>query len=340
MTPGEFGPDETDLQLVHLLQIHPRISWADAAPVLGLSPTAVAARWARLGEAGLAWTAVYPGTRHHHLTAVVEISCRLRRRGDIVHRLSHDPRIVSLDETSGRRDLLLTVMVPDLAALGALILDDVSRLRGVNSVRSGVVTAVHRDGSGWRLDALDREQQRTAEAARRKVSERRSTVSEDSYEALIAGLSTDARRSVAHLARDTAASPSTVQRQLQRILTEQTLALRCDLAPELSGWPVESSWMVTVSPSDKDRVVAALLKRAELAMCLSLTGETNLVFSIRARSIDGLRTFERFVATDLPGLTPTETIVHLRPRKRMGRLLRSDGRATGEVVIPTLRPPI
>ena len=56
-TPVREGPvrDETDLQLVNLLQIDPRISWSKAGEILQMSPTTVANRWNHLVEKWLDW---------------------------------------------------------------------------------------------------------------------------------------------------------------------------------------------------------------------------------------------------------------------------------------------
>ena len=43
---------EEDLALINALQIAPRLSWADAAEVLGVHATRLAARWERLRSAG------------------------------------------------------------------------------------------------------------------------------------------------------------------------------------------------------------------------------------------------------------------------------------------------
>lgn len=336
MTARMFTPDEVDLQLVNLLQISPRISWADGSDILGLSATALAARWTRLVQEGLAWTSVYPGPAHgDHLVAIVEASVKRTRRHEVVRTLCRDPRVVSLDECSGRRDLILTVMVRDLRALGAFVLDHVLQIPGITGARSGVVTQVHLEGSSWRLDALDADQRRAADERSSAVT-RSSPGTATVYEALIAGLSQDARRSVAQLARDAETSAATLQRQLRRVLDSHAIALRCDAAPELTGWQVEWSWLASVAPSDKDRVITTLLSRPELRMCLSVTGESNLIFSVLSRTVAAMAGFERFVAAEIPGLVPTETIVHLRRHKRMGRLIGPDGRATGEVVVPTL----
>jgi hypothetical protein len=50
---------ETDLQLLHALQISPRVPWNVLGDVLGISSTTAARHWARLSGEGLAWVTAY-----------------------------------------------------------------------------------------------------------------------------------------------------------------------------------------------------------------------------------------------------------------------------------------
>lgn len=50
--------------------------------------------------------------------------------------------IVSVYETTGDRDLLLTVVAPDLPTLSDMVIDWIGGLRGVHGSRSALVTSV------------------------------------------------------------------------------------------------------------------------------------------------------------------------------------------------------
>ncbi|MET7782244.1 AsnC family protein [Streptomyces mirabilis] len=52
--------DETDLALVHALQIAPRAPWTAVGQALGIDPMTAARRWARLTGTGCAWVTCYP----------------------------------------------------------------------------------------------------------------------------------------------------------------------------------------------------------------------------------------------------------------------------------------
>ena len=50
---------EEDLALIQVLQTYPRLGWADAAKVLGVHATTLAARWERLTSSGAAWVTAH-----------------------------------------------------------------------------------------------------------------------------------------------------------------------------------------------------------------------------------------------------------------------------------------
>jgi DNA-binding Lrp family transcriptional regulator len=341
--------DELDLQLLHLLQIAPRTSWVDAGTVLSVSPNALAARWARLTGEGLAWLSVYPNAvGAGHVTATIDVDCRPGQRVAVAETLCQDPRVVSLDECGRGRDLLLTVMVPDLTALSRMVLDDLSTIDGITGTRTSVVTGVHAEGVDWRLDALDPDQQRRIPAETAATPGTTGTAASTSpgpgglprdHWPLMEALSRDARLPIAELARLTDRTPATTRRQLAQLLASRALAIRCDLAPQVAGWPIVCSWLAKVRPAQRSTAIAQLRRLRQLRMCLTVTGPYNLVFTIYTRSFEALARFEDALGAAVPDLEAVETLIHLRTRKRMGWLTDPDGRATGTVVVPMVYMP-
>ena len=134
-------------------------------------------------------------------------------------------------------------------------------------------------------------------------------------------------------------TPATTRRQLAQLLASDALAIRCDLAPQIAGWPIACSWLAKVRPADTARTISQLRRLRQLRMCLSVTGPVNLVFTIYTRTVAGLAQFEEAIGTAAPGLEAMETLIHLRTRKRMGWLINTDGQATGDIVIPNVFDP-
>ena len=190
--------DELDLQLVHLLQIAPRISWLAAGDILGLSASAVGARWARLTKEGLAWLAVYPRAVVQ-VTAFVDVNCEQKHRQDLIHALCRDPLVMSVDEIGSGRDLVLTIMTTSLTGLRRFLLDELGHREGIIRTNARLVTAMHAEGADWRLDALDGEQQRKAAAAGNPVADSIASIDFEAPWVLVDALTRDPRASVASI---------------------------------------------------------------------------------------------------------------------------------------------
>jgi DNA-binding Lrp family transcriptional regulator len=329
--------DEDDLALVHTLQIAPRISWAAAARVLGSAPATLVSRWQRLREEGLAWVTVHTGENTQHTVGFIDVDCEPGTRHAVSRTLCADPRVVSVDESAAGRDLLLTVIVRHLGELTRFVLDDLTSLPGVRRQHTAVATALHRQGSRWRLDALNASQQAALEPSARPSSSQ-STPPVNAWP-LIEALTYDGRRSAAEIAELTCRNPATVRRQLSRLIASDVLAFRCEVAQSYAGWPINCSWFSRVPPAEQDRTVRALNTLPGLRLCASTTGETNLTFSLSARSLSDLLTFERLLGKRLPWIELRESVPHLRTVKRMGWILDEDGRATGQVVVPSAFQP-
>lgn len=327
--------DEVDLQLVNLLQIDPRIPWVHAEQLLGISATTLARRWTRLSNDGLAWIAVYPSFATEFATefaAFVDVDCSADRLPAVIEQLCQNRMVVSVDETTGERDLLLTVIAPNLRMLTTLVLDEIGSTDGVRGSRSSLVTEIHVDGSTWRVNALDRSQTRGAAANLAPADPGRRVAAVDID--LVEALARDGRASVAFLAEFLNTPPSTVHRRLQRLLASHQVTMRCDVSPELSGWLVEWSWLVNIVLSDKLRLIEFLRSQPDLRLCASTAGANNFVFTFLSTAISGLADFEASVARTMPGFAPNETLIHLRARKRLGWILDAEGRATGRLVLP------
>lgn len=323
--------EETDLRLVNLLQIDPRISWARAGEILQISPTTAANHWQRLVSNGLAWVTAYPNPENR-FTAIVEVDCRTEHLPPVIHRLCRHPLVVSVDEATGRRDILLTVIAPDMASLTNLIIDWIGGLDGVYGTRSSLVTNVIVGTESWQVSALAKRQ--IHQAKPQLLPDRSSGEMDAADLALAEALTVNGRASIASLSQILDMPSSTVHRRLRRLIANRSVIMRCDIAPELAGWLLECTWMTTVPLNHKTRVVELLKEQPALRSCMWITGSNNLRVNFRVNYQGALGTLESRIAAAIPGLAPDETIIHLRSHKSMGWLLNADGRCKGELVAP------
>jgi DNA-binding Lrp family transcriptional regulator len=88
---------EDDLRIINALQIAPRISWSDAAGILGVHATTLAARWDRLREAGAAWTTAHLiGDPKQMCLALVDVDCEMRQRAGVTAALAAMTEVVTV----------------------------------------------------------------------------------------------------------------------------------------------------------------------------------------------------------------------------------------------------
>lgn len=326
--------DEQDLQLLHALQISPRISWAEAARVLGTTATTLAGRWHRLRADGAAWVTVHPARSLSGVpVAFIEIDVAPGERDAVISALCREPRAATIEETASGHDLLVTTFAPDWDSLARFALDDLAGLPGVRRLNTRLATQIHWEGSQWRLDALDRDQQSMLTPVQQQNGLPGRTLPTRDWP-LVEALTHDGRRSAADLARITGRKPATVRRQLARLVSSGLVSFRCEIAQLESRWPVMCTWFAQVPQQELERTAQSLTTLPDLRLCASVTGSANLMISVWTGSPGELVSLERRMNEKLPWMVLSESVLTLRTAKRMGWTLDPSGRTTGQVVVP------
>ncbi|WP_078518923.1 Lrp/AsnC family transcriptional regulator [Streptomyces sp. Tu6071] len=337
--PGGPAPPtpftESDLALLHALQLAPRIPWSALAPVLGASPTALAARWARLRERRLAWLCASPPSGVGGATAqraLVEVDCALADLDTVVSALEALPFVRGLAFAARGRQLVLTLAASSFAELSRLLLDEVSRVPGITALRSHLGTMVHRDGGGWRLGALDPAQCATIGAHPRATRTRAPLTAgpidlqSPVYAPLVAALAEDSRTRAVDLAVRTGRPAATIRRQVNRLLGAGALVLRCELAQPWTGRPVAGVWWCAAPPVRREAALARLCVDPRVRLCLSTTGPAALVVTAWTSGLLQADRFQTRLEELLGAGAVLDSAILLRTRKRAGRLLAPDGR--------------
>jgi DNA-binding Lrp family transcriptional regulator len=325
--------DEFDLALLHALQINPRASWTLIGQVFGVNPATAARRWARMTGEGIAWVTVYLGAAEQvrRCAALVEVSCEAGQTVEVARRLAADPRAANIMHATGDRDLLLNVFLKDMPSLSGFLLDELGRIPGVRGVRSHVVTHVHSDGSAWRLSSLDTAQLAALRPPRRHRPAGAAPMTEADRRIIVA-LGADGRLPYTALAGQLGMSVNTVRRRLDRLLADDQIVLRCDLAQALSEWPATLTLWGTVPPPLVDKVVRDFATIRETRLVLSLTGgAANQLGAVWMRTPTDIGELEAGLGRLAPEFTVVDRCLGLRYVKHMGQLLDADGYGAGMV---------
>ncbi|MFF1917376.1 Lrp/AsnC family transcriptional regulator [Streptomyces sp. NPDC058239] len=327
--------DDVDQALVHALQIAPRAGWNEIGAVLGLDAVTVARRWHRLTEAGAAWISCSPSpalaATGQGLLAVVEVDCASGSLLAVARALAELPHVTAVEHVSGDRDLLLTVMATDLAALTHWVTRGIGAMQGIVATRTHLASTVYTEGSRWRLRALDRTQiARLAETGAPRADTPLFPLT-DLDHALVGALSMNGRATYRALADACGTSPDTVRRRLGRLFAAGMLQPRCEVARPLSEWPVTVILWGRVTAGELESVSRSVTGAREVRLCAGLTGRNNVLVVAWVKSLADAQRFEVRLAQRAPGLDITDRAVALWPLKLSGHLLDERGYRIGGV---------
>jgi DNA-binding Lrp family transcriptional regulator len=336
MTQDPVAPpplDEVDRRIVHALQIHPRAPWRLVGEVLAIDPVTAARRWQRMEADRLAWVTAYPrlADARNAVTAVVEFDTRPGAGSQVAETIAAQPRALNVKETAGGRDLVVSVQAPTLDELARFISLHLATVPGVTATRTHLVTAMPTEGSSWRLRSLDSDQQFRLERAAATPAGPVSDAVWDAVDArMLTLLSTDGRMPIRRLADELGTSVTTAGRRLRQLVGTR-ISLRCDVARQVSGWPLSAVYFAS-APADKLREISqALASVSEVRACAITAGPHNLVIDVWLRSLPDVHSLEAHLCLRLPPLRVADRAVVLRTVKHMGRLLDVDGRCRGVV---------
>jgi DNA-binding Lrp family transcriptional regulator len=230
---------ERDLALIHALQRGPRDPWEQLAARLadGSTARAVAARWAALRDARIAWQAAYPGPPWWvtHWLAWVTVSTTPTDVASVVADLAADGQVMSLDLDYGA-SAVATVVAATPDALGEWLAHGPMRRP---ADRVDIATHLHTSASRWRIGALPGDDARATDLP--ETADARPP-HDDQVRDILAALAPDPRAPVATLAEILGQPPRTVGRRLGRMLRSGDIRIRVEHPQAAVGLPLGVHW--------------------------------------------------------------------------------------------------
>lgn len=325
---------EDDFSLIHALQLQPRASWTDLSPILGRSAVTLARRWEHLTDRGLAWVTAYPTSRadNRSIIALVEVACSLRDVEHLSRELARFPEVATIEQAARDRNLILTILVRDLEALSTLILEVFPKVDGMESTRSHLLSRTFLEGSSWRLDALDGPQLQSLQRLGPTTTERPPSVLGDPYLPIANALAFDGRMSATTIAERINRPVQTVRRQLTTLIRSGAVTFRCEIAQAQTRTPVCVNWWCRLPSAHWEDALRRLRTLPELRLCGAMTGPTNFLITTWLSSLSNVTELQGWLERELAPIEIVDSSVTLRFYKRMGWLLHSDTRATGETI--------
>lgn len=137
--------DDKDYEILGLLQLEGRITNAELAKRVGLSPPSVLQRVRHLERAGYI-TGYYAHLDAEKLNLKIKvlalISLALHQEQSlekVIESFQAIPEVIECHHVSGEFDFLLKIVVEDMRAYEALLRDRILRVKGVGQIRSSFV---------------------------------------------------------------------------------------------------------------------------------------------------------------------------------------------------------
>lgn len=148
--------NETDKQILKIIQQDARVANVEIARQVGLAPSAVLERVRKLEERGVIKgyaTEVNPKDIGYGLTAFVSV--RTGDCGSVHQALSDIPEVLEVHDVAGEDCFLLKIRTKDTDELGKLLREKIKPIPNVLSTRTTVVLHTFKETTALPLDNIE-----------------------------------------------------------------------------------------------------------------------------------------------------------------------------------------
>ena len=323
--------DLDDARVIRALQIAPRIGFATAGSVLGLSEAGVARRFRRMQRDGIIRVIGVLNTGAIGQSRwVVRIRCRpgsawaiadsLARREDVtwvaLSAAGSELTCVLRSRTDSQRDDLLGERLPRASAVldiqASVMLHQFIGGRGHYwAALRGVLTPEQEADLGADGSPYSETPVVSTEAVALDIDDRR----------LIDLLSRDGRASLADLARTTESTPGRVSRRLQHLLRSRALDIDVETAAVALGYLARANLWLRVHPARLEEAGRLLAEMPEVVFVTALSGRDNLLAVVHCRGLHELFAFASARVGGVPGVEALDVAPIVQQVKQIGTRL-------------------
>jgi Lrp/AsnC family transcriptional regulator for asnA, asnC and gidA len=146
--------DATDKAIIRALQVDGRISYADLALDVGLSPPAVRQRMQRLTDSGLLQIVAVTDPLKLGLPVMAMVGVNVDGDiRDVADRIAEVRQVIYVVSTAGSFDLFVEVVCPDMDELFAVVNERLKGIEGVRTTESFVYFDIHTHRFTWDVPA-------------------------------------------------------------------------------------------------------------------------------------------------------------------------------------------
>jgi DNA-binding Lrp family transcriptional regulator len=298
-----FKVDELDLALIARLRAEGRASNRSLADALGVNDATVAARLRRLEDEAIVRVVAVTDMAAfgHDLLAFGLVRVAGRPVHDVGAELAELEECIGVVVTTGRADLVLSVLARDRAHFAELIGTSISAVPGVESVSWELALDILEYESEWAvLDAADHPTEPWGT----------SEVVDDLDLRIIGLLQQDARSSNRRIAAELGVSEGTVRSRIRRMEDEQIIRIQAMSDVRASGLGASAYVGVTTEGGRVAEVARAIVEQVSPNCVVRSMGRFDLFLVVSEPSREALVDTVLHRIGALPGVRRTETIDH------------------------------
>lgn len=284
--------DPLDGQILHALQISPRVPFRRIAEVVGATEQTVARRYHRLRRAGAVRVVGLAADEIDWAHWVCRIHAKPDRIPQLADALVRSPEVSHANVLSGWTDLVCTIRAPLGESREDVLLQRLPRTGSVTDVDIDVVlhtfggpTTAPWTGYGPKLSA--EQAQHILGAADRGTTGRPVRPAPEDRPMLDA-LADDGRAPHARLAECTGWSVARVRRRLAALEASGSLLYDVDVLPERLGHHLSAMLWLTTAPQHTHRVGERIAAHDQVAFAAAVSGSKNLMAVVICRDVRDL----------------------------------------------------
>lgn len=288
--------DPLDGQILHALQIAPRVSFRRIAEVVGATEQTVARRYHRLRRNGVVRVVGLENPWGDGDADWAHWVCRIHAKPDRIPQLAdalvRNPDVSHANVLSGWTDLVCTIRAPLGDSRDDVLLKRLPRAGSVIDI--GIDAVLHTfgrapsapwTGYGHKLTGEQAEQilavvdrPTTGQTCRPTLEDR----------PMLDALADDGRAPQARLAERTGWSVARVRRRLAALEAAGALLYDVDVLPERLGYHLSAMLWLTVAPRHTHRVGEQIAAHDQVAFAAAVSGRKNLMAVVICRDVSDL----------------------------------------------------
>ena len=276
-------PDLLDAQILHAMQLSPRVSFRRIATVVGVSEQTIARRYHRLRRDGVVRVV---GLENHWLDGEAHWVCRIHAKPDRISQLAdalvRRPDVAHAHILSGWTELVCVIRAPLGDNRENLVLQQLPRMTSVIDVNVDLVlhtfgqpASAPWTGYGHGLSTEQTEQILADRVEHPSLPRPTRPATED--RPMLDALAEDGRAPHSQLAERTGWPVARVGRRLATLETSGALFYDTDLLPERLNYRLNAMLWLSVTPRHLDLVGEEIAAHPEIAFAAAISGRNNLL---------------------------------------------------------------